>query len=95
MRADIGRLSGVAETGVVVPVAAAEPVVGRHRRRLDHSAAWGVPAHVTVVYPFVPPGRIAVETTEEAAAALAEVSAFSGTFAQVDWFGEDVVRPGP
>jgi 2'-5' RNA ligase len=95
MRADIGRLSGATETGVIVPVAAAEPVVGRHRRRLDHSAAWGVPAHVTVVYPFVPPGRIDAETIEETAAALAEVSAFSCTFTQVNWFGEDVVWLAP
>jgi 2'-5' RNA ligase len=89
MQADIGRLAGATETGVIVPVAAAERVVGRFRRAVDHSAAWGVPAHVTVLYPFVPPGRIDTGTIERIGAALAEVPAFSCTFSQVKWFGED------
>jgi 2'-5' RNA ligase len=95
MQADIGRLAGAVETGVIVPVAAAERVVGRFRRALDHSAVWGVPAHVTVLYPFVPPDRIDAGTIERIGAALAEVRAFSCTFAQVRWFGEDVVWLSP
>jgi 2'-5' RNA ligase len=95
MQADIGRLAGAVETGVIVPVAAAERVVGRFRRALDHSAVWGVPAHVTVLYPFIPPDRIGVGTIERIGAALAEVHAFSCTFSKVKWFGEDVVRLGP
>jgi 2'-5' RNA ligase len=95
MQADIGRLAGATETGVIVPVAAAERTVGRFRRALDHSAAWGVSAHVTVLYPFAPPDRIDAGTIEEIGAALAEVPAFSCTFSQVKWFGEDVVWLGP
>jgi hypothetical protein len=38
----------------VVPIPEAEPVVGRWRSTLDPSAAYGVPAHVTVMYPFLP-----------------------------------------
>jgi hypothetical protein len=34
---------------------AGEPAVSRHRARLDRAAAWGVPAHVTILYPFVTP----------------------------------------
>jgi hypothetical protein len=37
------------ETAVIIPVSSAEPVVAEHRRRLDPSASWGVPAHVTVL----------------------------------------------
>lgn len=95
MRVDIGRLVGAAETGVIVPVAAAERAVGRFRRALDHSAVWGVPAHVTVLYPFVPPNQIDAGTIERIGAALADVRAFSCTFSQVKWFGEEVVWLGP
>jgi 2'-5' RNA ligase len=41
-------------TAVVVPVPAAEPVVAAWRERLDPSAAAGMPAHVTALYPFLP-----------------------------------------
>jgi RNA polymerase sigma factor (sigma-70 family) len=37
------------------PIPEAEPLVGDLRRALDHSAGWGIPAHVTILYPFVPP----------------------------------------
>jgi len=44
-----------AQTAVIAPVPAAGRLVGKHRDRLDAAAAWGVPAHVTVRYPFVEP----------------------------------------
>lgn len=31
-----------------------EPLVGGFRERYDSSAAYGMPAHVTVLYPFLP-----------------------------------------
>jgi 2'-5' RNA ligase len=40
-------------TALVVPVGWAEGVVEPWRRRYDDSAAAGMPAHVTVVYPFL------------------------------------------
>jgi 2'-5' RNA ligase len=42
------------ESAVVVPVPAAEPLVSRRRERLDPSAAAGMPAHITLLYPFLP-----------------------------------------
>jgi hypothetical protein len=44
-------------SAVLVPVPEAERVVSRYRARLDGAAALGVPAHVTVLYPFVPAAR--------------------------------------
>lgn len=41
-------------TALIVPVPEAEPVVGVWRDRYDPAAAEGVPAHVTVLYPFLP-----------------------------------------
>ena len=46
------------ESAILVPVPGAEPVAGRLRARFDRSAGRGIPAHVTVLYPFVPPGQI-------------------------------------
>lgn len=44
----------MAETALVVMVPEAEPYVGALRQRYDPAAAVGVPAHVTVLIPFVP-----------------------------------------
>ena len=49
------------ETGtsaIVVPVSDAEPAVGTWRARYDASAAFGMPAHITVLYPFLPEDRL-------------------------------------
>jgi hypothetical protein len=43
----------MAPTILIVPVPAAEPVVGAHRARFDPPAAQGVPAHITVLLPFL------------------------------------------
>jgi hypothetical protein len=42
------------ESALVILVPEAEVVVGRLRRRYDPSAAVGMPAHITLNYPFLP-----------------------------------------
>ena len=44
------------ESALLVPVPEAEPFVQRHRFRHDSVALRGVPAHITVLFPFVAPG---------------------------------------
>jgi 2'-5' RNA ligase len=45
------------ESAIIVPVTV--PVaVNRLRDRMDPSAAQGVPAHVTLIYPFMPPDKL-------------------------------------
>jgi len=45
------------ESAIIVPVRV--PVaVNRLRERMDPSAAEGVPAHVTLLYPFMPPSQL-------------------------------------
>jgi hypothetical protein len=82
-------------TALLVPVPEAEQVVGQHRRALDHTAAWGIPAHVTVLYPFVPPDEIAPAVVAKVQAALDGIPDFTCTFSQVRWFGEQVVWLAP
>ncbi|MFD2078286.1 2'-5' RNA ligase [Actinopolymorpha cephalotaxi] len=83
------------ESAVIVAVREAEPVVGHLRSRLDPSAAWGVPAHVTVLYPFVPPELIDAAVLARAGEAIRTVASFRATFARVEWFGDQVVWLAP
>lgn len=46
------------DTALVITVPEAEPVVGGWRERFDPMAADGIPAHLTVLYPFLRQDRI-------------------------------------
>jgi hypothetical protein len=45
-------------TALIVPVPEAEPQVGELRLEHDSSAALGVPAHVTILFPFLATGEL-------------------------------------
>lgn len=83
------------QSALIVVVPAAEAVVGPHRAVLDPAAGWGVPAHVTVLYPFLPPQRIGVEERRAVRAVVAAVPGFDVTFARVRWFGDTVLWVAP
>ena len=46
------------QSALIIEVPEAEPAVARHRERLDPSAALGIPAHITLLYPFLPPAAV-------------------------------------
>ncbi|WP_092650686.1 2'-5' RNA ligase family protein [Actinopolymorpha singaporensis] len=83
------------ESAVIVPVPEAEPAVGHLRSRLDPAAAEGVPAHVTVLYPFVPPALIDARVLAKAGEAVRTVPSFRARFTSVEWFGDQVVWLSP
>ncbi|WP_116200291.1 2'-5' RNA ligase family protein [Amycolatopsis circi] len=91
----LDNLAGTTETAVIVPVPAADAVVDSYRQVLDHSAWWGVPAHVTVVYPFLPPDRITEAVVEDLREALTAVGSFECAFSRVGWFGKEVAWLAP
>jgi 2'-5' RNA ligase len=82
------------ESALLLLVPAAEDAVGAQRARLDSSARDGVPAHVTVLYPFLPPAEIGPEVLAELSRLFAGMPRFSFTLDQVRWFGESVVWLG-
>lgn len=82
-------------SGLIVPVPEAEEAVRPFRASLDRSATWGVPAHVTVLFPFLPPGRIDEAVLTALGAAVASVPAFTTTFRRVRWFDDTVVWLAP
>lgn len=88
-------VTGATESAVLVAVPEAEEAVGRFRARLDRSAAWGVPPHVTVLYPFVGPDRLAPPVLDRLAAAIGTVPAFDMTLARLSWFGDDLLWLAP
>jgi hypothetical protein len=83
------------ETALLLPVPAAEPAVSHHRARLDEAARDGVPVHVTVLYPFLPPAGISEPLLASLGKLFAGFAAFEFTLDRVGWFSEEVVWLGP
>jgi 2'-5' RNA ligase len=57
-------MAGANESGVVLEVPEVEPLVARWRQRHDPAADTGIPAHITLLYPFIPPGDLTPESLE-------------------------------
>jgi 2'-5' RNA ligase len=83
------------ESALLVPVPAAEPLVHTHRLAYDPVAAAGIPAHVTILYPFVPPGELTSGVEEEVRRALDGFPAFDFTLTRVQRFDDGVLYLAP
>jgi 2'-5' RNA ligase len=84
-----------AQSGLVVVVPEAEPLVHAHRQRLDANAALGIPAHVTVLFPFVAPEHLDEAVRDRVARVVGAVPAFDHRFERTDWFSDDVLWLAP
>jgi hypothetical protein len=87
-------------SALIVEIPEAEPAVARHRERLDANALLGVPAHITVLFPFMPPETIGTLAFAELEDLFAAVSRFRFQLNRTSWFGDDVLwlaprDPGP
>jgi len=83
-------------TAVILAVPEAEPVVARWRAAHDAAAGLGVPAHITLLYPFLPPDRIDDTVTGWLAAMFAAQAAFTLEFRACGSFPEVVyLAPEP
>jgi 2'-5' RNA ligase len=71
-----------------VTVPEAEPLVGAWRERYDRAAGLGVPAHVTVIAPFLPTERLDAGALAELAALIAEHPPFEMRFADFGRFSQ-------
>ena len=90
-----GTSSGRVQSAILIPVPQADSVVGRWRYEYDPVAVAGVPAHVTLVVPWLPPDEIGQSDLAELEEELADVRAFDFTLARVDWFGRRVLWVAP
>ena len=57
-------MAGANESGVVIEVPNVDALVGDWRAQHDPAAGSGVPAHITILYPFMPPGQLTHESLD-------------------------------
>jgi 2'-5' RNA ligase len=70
--------------------------IERLRRAHDRAASLGIPAHVTILYPFVAASGLTPEVREDVAAIAGEIRAFDVTFASAArWPGVVYLEPRP
>lgn len=74
------------ETAFIVRVPEAEAHVASLRNRYDASAHLGVPAHITVLVPFMAPHQVTPSVLAQIQAALSQVSSFAFSLSQVGRF---------
>ncbi|MGA3217502.1 MAG: 2'-5' RNA ligase family protein [Acidimicrobiales bacterium] len=83
------------QSALLVPVPEAEALVGSWRAAHDPTARAGVPAHITLVVPWIPPEQIKQEHFEELEALLAHQRPFDYSLEAVRWFGKRVLWLAP
>ena len=74
------------ESALVVLIPEAEVLVKSFRDRYDPQAALGVPAHVTVLYPFKSPTELTVDVIQSLEELFGESPGFSASFAETRRF---------
>lgn len=86
-------------SALYVPVPEAEAAVGHLRRRHDPTALAGIPAHISVVVPFLRPEQLMAGAYDALASIARSVSAFAydltrvGTWPAVLWLAPDPDDP--
>lgn len=83
------------ESALVLPVPEAEPYVQRHRFRHDSVALRGVPAHITVLYPFMAPEEISDGATDAVRRVLEHVPQFPFRLMRLARFPEGATYLAP
>ena len=79
-------------TALIVPVPEAVPRVSELRLEHDPTAALGVPAHITILFPFAPPDAVDEPSVADV---LAPFRAFHFELASLEHFDDDVTYLAP
>lgn len=74
------------ESALVVLIPEAETLVETFRRRYDPAAVMGVPAHVTILYPFKSPSQLTTEIISTLRNLFSQVPSFTASFPEVQQF---------
>jgi hypothetical protein len=83
------------DSALVVPIPEAEPVVGDLRLEHDVVAARGVPAHVTVLFPFVSASQIDASVHDALSGLFAGMRGFAYRFERAERFDDTTVFLAP
>ncbi len=90
-----GTSSGRHQSAILIPVHEADAVVAPFRLEHDPVATAGVPAHITLIVPWLPPVEIRPEDLDELDAVLRSTEAFDFLLSRVRWFGRRVLWLAP
>ena len=82
----VRSLHTLAESGLIVVVPEAEPLVSDLRLQYDESARLGVPAHITVLYPFMAPSMISAEIIQQCTRCVRSFARFAFTIGSIGRF---------
>jgi hypothetical protein len=84
-------------TAPIVPIPQANRTLDLIRRRLDPSERQGMPAHVTVLWPFLSLGELDAGAEQRLRSTLAAMEGFSCCFGTTGWFDRRVLflEPAP
>ena len=84
-------------SALVILVPEAEAAVGRMRRKLDPSSSSGMPAHVSILYPFAPSDLLSDDVATRLTALFGAHQPFAFTLSELGWFDTRVlyVVPAP
>ena len=83
------------ESALVILVPEAEPLVGPVRERFDPSAAQGVPAHVTLLYPFIDPQTLNQSIVDAIEDCLRPKASFSFSLTTIKRFPDRTLYLAP
>jgi 2'-5' RNA ligase len=85
----------VLKSGLIIEVPEAEPAVSELRWRMDGNARLGIPAHITVLFPFMPAASIDDAVLRRLAGVFTAARAFEHRLVRTNWFDEDVLWLAP
>jgi 2'-5' RNA ligase len=85
------------ETALICRTPEAEPFIGKYRERFDPPARRNVPAHVTILYPFMPPEDVDDRVLESLRVIADSIPAFAYRMAETQRFsiGTLYLAPAP
>jgi 2'-5' RNA ligase len=83
------------QSALVVVIPEAETAVGALRARLDPSARVGVPAHVTVTFPFAAAPSLGEVVLDRLDRLFGAIDWFEFSLDRTGWFGAETVWLGP
>ena len=83
------------ESTLVILVPSAQATVGKLRRKLDSAAAWSVPLHISIMYPFAAPDSISDDDAARLTKLLGGVDSFDFVLSEVGWFDQRVMYLAP
>jgi 2'-5' RNA ligase len=83
------------KSAVIIPFPEVEDIVDVWRKDLDPSQLRGIPAHVTLLFPFANPAEMSNEILTVLEDYFSKVKAFTVTFDSTAWFDDRVIYLQP